>query len=155
MNMINTLENVIDAYYSITDEEILNDPKTNEIIQELIKDLPPALTKNEIKKLTEEERNAHNRKAYDIMYELMDKNDNDNDDDIHRISFKFKKEKGEPPENYEYMREGAIRSTAINRAINICESRIYRSKEEVKRIKKGRKELEKELIKAINEEGGL
>lgn len=146
----NGLNNFIDMIANINDDEIRNDPKVPELVQELLKDLPPALTKKEAKNLTEEERIERNKKISQVREELYEKGSPEDDTD--RIFFTIRKENGQIPASYEHMREGAIRSTAWEMALSISEARYIRSKEEIKRIKEAQKEFSKEFAKIFKEE---
>lgn len=143
----NGLNSFFDMISDINDDEIKNDPKVPELVQELIKDLPPELTKKEAKKLTEEERVNRNLKILEIKEEINKKFDPKDATD--RLFYAIRKENKQIPASYKFMREGAIRSTAFEIAITICKNRLITTKEEKKRQTDFYKMFSQDLAKEL------
>ena len=134
-------DNFINMMIEMTDDEIRNDPRTEEIAAELTKELPLELTKKERRHLTEEERIERNKKIQQVKSEIYEKNSPKDDTD--RLFFTIRKDAGQIPASYEYMRDGAVRSWGWELALKKCESRFIRTKKELREIRRRREEFNK------------
>lgn len=147
MNKFKNAESeIMGILHGAYNQELANRENVKELLAELIKDLPPALSKNEKKVISDIDRCQRNAAIKNIKIKLYDIEDEMQCKGLYdRMLYTAGLNNVIPIDNMEDYREGAERQEAINQALQICEDRMFRSKQELRQRKEFLKEMREEF----------